>query len=628
MTLRKEQKEYNILAVPIPENPNECQENTTFHCDSTYPYRTMNGTCNNLDHPTWGSTNECYLRFQPAFYDGYGNYRKSVEGGALPKLRDITLNIFTNVHRPSSKLSFMFTVYGQTVAHDLSRAVIMNLTVPCCSPENENEPSCMHFSIRSNDPFYSQFNLTCLEMHRSQPCTICNTTNREQINGVTSALDASLVYGENEKLAQEIRANDGTGVLRSIYTKQGELLPIDKNPSLIFCPLEIESKCFLAGDIRANQHSTLTSMQTLYMREHNRLAMKLKVMNSHWDEERLYQEARRINIAQLQCITFKEYLPLLLGPTLIKEFDLSIKDGSSGSKYNSNIRLGVRSEFAIAVFRLHSMIPKNVGFSLKKFKNLYFNPDLIRTEHLGEILQGVCQVPSEKYDYNHVEDVTNFMARSFQTYIAVNLVSLPYLGYVLRGRNCSIEASKVFEPLDVGIPGTPYGHDLSSVDIQRGRDHGLAPYIHMVRFCSEGLINISSFRDLSPLLMSKKSAALLEENYAAVEDIDLWVGVQMEHAFPDSEVGPTAACIIAKQFYSTKFGDRFFFEHEGEVPSFTSVQRKSLKKCSLSRLLCDNTRITQIQKNVMLLPSVQNPEIPCDDIAEIDLMPWTETTAE
>ncbi|GBL62554.1 hypothetical protein AVEN_103405-1 [Araneus ventricosus] len=61
----------------------------------------------------------------------------------------------------------------------------------------------------------------------------------------------------------------------------------------------------------------------------------------------------------------------------------------------------------------------------------------------------------------------------------------------------------------------------------------------------------------------------LQFGWTTVEDVDLWVGVQMERHLPDSELGPTAACILAKQFYVSKFGDRFYFEHEEQAPSFT-----------------------------------------------------------
>ncbi|GBM19239.1 Peroxidase [Araneus ventricosus] len=269
----------------------------------------------------------------------------------------------------------------------------------------------------------------------------------------------------------------------------------------------------------------------------------------------------------------------------MEKFDLAVRHELDGSKFNHSIRLGVRNEFANAAFRLHSMIPSKIGSLGLRFKNTYQNPELIINGHLEKMMQGACKVPSEKYDHYYVTDATDYLAK---------------------------------------YPGKLFGTDLGSIDIQRGRDHGLAPYIAMVKFCSEGRINILTFDDLAPSLMPKKRAEILKKNYEAVEDIDLWVGMQMEHIFPGSEVGPTAVCIIAKQFYSAKFGDRFYFEHKDEAPSFTIAQRNSLKQCSLSRLLCDNSNITHVQKNVMLLPSFTNPEVLCEDIPQIDFTYWTQ----
>ncbi|GBM19230.1 Peroxidase [Araneus ventricosus] len=574
-------------------NPNgftDCQPSQPINCNPNYRYRTMNGSCNNLLYPLWGAANQCFRRYYPAHYTGFGNFRQSVTGASLPQPRQLSLNIFQNRHHPTEDLSFMFTIYGQTVAHDIS---LSDFESPagdserCCVPENENDSACINIQISADDPFYSQYGVTCLDMFRTVACTACNTTKRQQNTGQTAAMDASIVYGPDDNAARVLRVTDGTGRLRSNYTKKGEFLPSGNDPNDVFCPMLQKYPCFNAGDPRVNQHATLTSMQTVFMREHNRIAEELLELNPNWNDERLYQEARRITIAQLQYINYQEYLPHLLGQYYMSEFDLWVQRGSGGTRYNPFVEYGVWNEFSTVAFRLHSMTATDVGALNLQFRNLYSNPALLWQGHLGEILNGVCTVPSEMFDRWYVYDVTDFL---FQR------------------------------------SGIPFGSDLASLDIQRGRDHGIAPYVYYVYYCSDGEVDIQSFDDLVYYrIISQDDAALLQQNYARVEDVDLYVGLQLEYHSRGAKVGPTTACIIARQFYHLKYGDRFYFEHIGEAGSFTTAQRASIKQTSLSRLLCDNTYISKVQLNSLLLPSQSNPQVWCNDIPRVDLSLWKES---
>lgn len=74
-----------------------------------------------------------------------------------------------------------------------------------------------------------------------------------------------------------------------------------------------------------NEQLVLTCMHTLMAREHNRIAKTLIQINPHWDDETLYQESRRIVIAEIQHITYNEFLPILLGKDVMEKFGLLLE---------------------------------------------------------------------------------------------------------------------------------------------------------------------------------------------------------------------------------------------------------------------------------------------------------------
>lgn len=83
------------------------------------------------------------------------------------------------------------------------------------------------------------------------------------------------------------------------------------------------------GEIRVNEQLVLTCMHTLMARQHNTVAKELAKVNPHWDDETLYQEARRINIATIQHITYNEFLPIILGKDVMEKFGLLLQNEAS-----------------------------------------------------------------------------------------------------------------------------------------------------------------------------------------------------------------------------------------------------------------------------------------------------------
>lgn len=70
------------------------------------------------------------------------------------------------------------------------------------------------------------------------------------------------------------------------------------------------------GDVRSNENLHLTTMHLIWVRQHNLLAKTLAEINPDWNDERIFQESRKILAAQMQHITYNEFLPILLGKQL------------------------------------------------------------------------------------------------------------------------------------------------------------------------------------------------------------------------------------------------------------------------------------------------------------------------
>lgn len=113
--------------------------------------------------------------------------------------------------------------------------------------------------------------------------------------------------------------------LRS-YVRINHLFKIPDKLNIV----SVISLSLLSGEIRVNEQLVLTCMHTLMAREHNRLAKALAAVNPHWDDEILFQEARRIVIAEIQHVTYNEFLPILLGKDVMQKFGLLLEKEVSG----------------------------------------------------------------------------------------------------------------------------------------------------------------------------------------------------------------------------------------------------------------------------------------------------------
>jgi peroxidase len=187
--------------------------------------------------------------------------------------------------------------------------------------------------------------------------TGCTLGPREQINQVTSFIDASTIYGSSKEEAENLRTFS-LGQLKVQFNEaRDELLPPDHN-SLDCRDGETQGRCFKSGDVRVNEHPGLVAMHTLWVRQHNRLARELAELNPHWNDEQIFQESRRIVGAQIQHITYNEYLPVVLGKETMDRYDLSPRHMGFSSDYDINTNAGTANSAAAAAMRFTaSLLP-------------------------------------------------------------------------------------------------------------------------------------------------------------------------------------------------------------------------------------------------------------------------------
>ncbi|KAK4311222.1 hypothetical protein Pmani_017264 [Petrolisthes manimaculis] len=571
----------------------KCFIQKTPACNSNDRYRTADGTCNNLNVPFWGKSFTTFRRVSPQNYDdGVSKFRKSVTSADLPNPRLISFKTnFADMEKSNKFNCFtlLHMTVGQFLDHDLTFASLKEPEVPCC--EASKDPSCAPIAIPDYDPFYSPAGQTCMEFVRSTPAGQCSLGPREQIDELTQYIDLSQVYGSTKEETASLRAYTD-GLLK--FQDNGDLpdfLPID-NEETACTNEEKEAEglhCFLAGDFRVNEQILLTVIHTTWMREHNRIARALKSFNPGLNDEKLFQEARRITIAEWQHVVYNEFIPGVLGSYLADEFNLRPLSGyQTTSDYHSFLSAGVSAEFATAAFRFgHSMIPDAIN----------------EVSHAGvsrsRVLNSVLEAPFPLYE----EGVEEGLVRGFTKQRAM-LVDSSFTTQI---------TGQLFQEEEA------FGLDLIALNLQRGRDHGLATYLEVINVCKT--FKASSFDDLLQV-MDHEPLARLKEVYSDFRDIDLFIGGMSERPFADAQVGPTFACLMLDQFIRLKRGDRFWYEFNGSPAPFSGHQLTQLHSVSFARILCDNhPALDAIQRWPLNLISDFNPVSSCNSyvIPSLDL---------
>jgi len=184
----------------------------------------------------------------------------------------------------------------------------------------------------------------------------------------------------------------------------------------------------------------------------------------------------------------------------------------------------------------------------------------------------------------------------------------------------------VLENLIIPGPGDGFRGDLASINMQRGRDHGLPGYIEFSKACGGPAATGSNFNDLTDIPPTQRDK--LSRTYRTVEDIDVFAGILSENILEGSAMGRTATCLFLAQFNNTRRGDRFWYERNDTLTGFTIEQLTEIRKASLARVICDNSDdVTTIQPEVFKRSIIRSPndDVPCRHLPFVNLNVFKES---
>jgi peroxidase len=492
-----------------------------------------------------GAAGRPLVRVAPADYPRTGTGDWMWGEPLVPNPRDLSNAIArqTTSILNNRRLSDFVWAWGQFLDHDI------DLT--------GNHPDNGTANIPINDPA-DPLGPNSIPFDRSNfdPATGTHHTPRQQINAITSFIDASNVYGSDAMRAFFLRTFEGG----RLATSEGNLLPFNEfglpnaggdSPSL-----------FLAGDVRSNEQVGLTAMHTLFVREHNRLADRIASKYPRATDEEIYQLARKIVGAEMQIITYKEFLPALLGPyaPTLAEY----------RGWDRTVDPSIANEFSTAFFRFgHSMLSPQLLLADDKgvidalgLRDAFFNPAFIAENPIAVdyLLKGFSQQQAQEIDSHIVDDVRNFL---------------------------------------FGPPGAG-GLDLASLNIQRGRDHGLPDY-NTLRV-AYGLNAVRTFGEISSVAATRQALA---GQYGSVDDVDPWIGGLAEDHLPGASVGPTVCLALRDQFIRLRDGDPYFHLNDADLAPKKIRSIIDLSTLTLANVIRWNTSISSLPENVFFVPEAK-----------------------
>nr|POE80697.1 alpha-dioxygenase 1 [Quercus suber] len=359
--------------------------------------------------------------------------------------------------------------------------------------------------------------------------------------------DGSVIYGSNAETLQKVRT-----------FKDGKL-----KISSIGLLLHDQDGIAVSGDVR-NSWIGVSTLQALFIKEHNAVCDSLKKEYPHLDDEELYRHARLVTSAVIAKIhTIDWTVELLKTDTMIagmrnnwygllgKKFKDTfghvggaIFGGLVGLKKpnNHSVPYSLTEEF-VSVYRMHSLLPDYLDL-----RDILAAPGPNKSPPLSE------RIPMPNLIGHKGEQALADIGFSKQIVSMGHQASgaLELWNYPLWLRDII--------PQNVDGQDRPDHVDLPALEVYRDRERKVARYNEFRRALL--LIPISKWEDLTD---DDEAVRVLEEVYGHdVEELDLLVGLMAEKKTKGFAISQTAFVIFLIMASRRLEADRFFTSNFNE----------------------------------------------------------------
>lgn len=471
-------------------------------------FRSIDGT-NNSSPPNTNTKNSPEVRIAPPNF-APGTTDGLVDGPNPREISNVVSSGDNADDHDTDGLSAWMYVWGQFVDHDLD-----------LTPQNTS--THIDIPIPNNDPSMPGGGSIALSRFQLDPAT---STAK---NTVTGWMDASQIYGSDQQTADSLRLPDGR-----LKTSDGNNLPIVNG-------------MFAAGDVRASENPDLTSVTTLFVREHNYQVDRLAKEHPDWSGDQLYQNARAIVTAEIENITYTEFIPHMLGSPL-----------PDYKGYNSTVDPRITQEFSTAAFRFgHSIVSgtetkmDNMGNPMgsQDLSQAFFDTpqDVQQNGGIGALIRNFASDPAQANDVYAINDLRNLLAAS------------------------------------------PDFMDLIAIDIQRERDLGIGT-LNQTREA----LGLPAYTSFDQITSDPTVQDHLKQMFGSVDNVDLFIGGLAEDHIDGGMVGCTFNAVLKDQFQNLRDGDPNWWQNQG----FDQKTTDMIKNTTLGDIIGRDTDTTVSQTDV------------------------------